>query len=356
MLTFDGAPQHPINHYGDAQGMKFKQGPVRTHDGKWADSTGAFLVGELERLDPMMHEPLVAVSWGRDMDLREDVSIGDDATSFTKSSYASAGGLGTGNQIGNGKAWVGRNSTQITGVDVDIAKTPHPLRPWALEVKYTIFELESAAQLGRPIDSQKLDGLQLKHEMDTDEQVYFGDTGNGDVGLINNAAQVTAQNFPAGALGSTAWVNKTPDEILGDFNLALTTVWANSAWAVPPDRILLPPAQYGFISTSKVSNAGNISILRYILENNIVTTSGRRLEVFPLKWAIGAGIGGTIGTAGIDRMLVYTKNKKFVRFPKTLLARTPIQYEGIWHKCSYYGRLGVVEMVYEETVGYFDGL
>jgi hypothetical protein len=355
MQTFDNVPTMPLNKFGDMQGKRFTN-PMKTHDGKWADSTGAFLVGELERLDPMMHEPLVAVSWGRDIDLREDVSMGDDATSFTKSSYASAGGLGTGNGIGNGKAWVGRNSTQITGIDVDIAKTPHPLRPWAMELKFTIFELESAAQTGRPIDSQKLEGLQLKHEMDTDEQVYYGDTGTGDVGVINNAAQVTALNFTAGALGSTAWTTKTPDEILNDFNFALTTVWANSAWSVPPSRCLIPPSQYGYIATQKVSNAGNLSILKYILENNLVTNSGKQLQIYPLKWAIGAGAGGTIGTAGIDRMVVYSKEKRYLRFPKTLMARTPIQYDAIYHKCSYYARLGVVELVYEETVGYFDGL
>jgi hypothetical protein len=38
-----------------------------------------------------------------------------------------------------------------------------------------VFELESAAKLGRPIDDQKLQALHLKHQMDTDEQVYVGD-------------------------------------------------------------------------------------------------------------------------------------------------------------------------------------
>jgi hypothetical protein len=44
-----------------------------TYDRMTIDSTGAFLVGELERLDQKLHEPLVAVTWGRDIDLREDV-------------------------------------------------------------------------------------------------------------------------------------------------------------------------------------------------------------------------------------------------------------------------------------------
>ena len=52
------------------------------------DSTGAFLIGELERLDQTLHDPLVAVTWGRDIDLREDVTIADEVSSFTNSTFA----------------------------------------------------------------------------------------------------------------------------------------------------------------------------------------------------------------------------------------------------------------------------
>jgi hypothetical protein len=57
--------------------------------------------------------------------------------------------------MGTGKAWIGRVTNQIAGVDIDLAKLPHPLRPWAQELKYDILDLESAARLGRPIDAQK---------------------------------------------------------------------------------------------------------------------------------------------------------------------------------------------------------
>lgn len=327
-----------------------------THDGRTVDSTGSFLVGELERLDLTLHEPLAAVTWGRDIDLREDVTIADEVSSFTLTTFASNGGLGTGNGIGNGKAWIGKSTDQITGVGVDISKIPHQLTPWGMELKYTILELESAAKLGRPIDQQKYEGLQLKYQMDVDEQVYVGDTSLGVTGLVNNSL-VTPQNVVAGAGGSTAWTQKTPNEILSDVNTALTTVWQNSAWAVVPSRLLLPPAQFGYISTQLVSLAGSVSILKYIQDNNLLTTTGRgKLEILPVKWLIGAGAGGTIGTPGNDRMVVYTKDKKRVRFPMTLLQRTPIQYDSIYHKTTYFGRLGAVELVYPETMGYFDGL
>jgi hypothetical protein len=356
MLTFDSAHQTQ-DAKGNQLGVRLPH-PCQTHDGRTVDSTGAFLVGELERLDQKLHEPLVAVTWGRDIDLREDVTIADEVSSYTISTYGSAGSLGTGNTIGNGKAWVGKTTNQIGGVDLDIGKIPHPLVPWALELKYTIMELESAAKLGRPIDQQKFQALQMKHQMDIDEQVYIGDTTLANCyGLINNTA-VTPEPVVVGASGYTQWSQKSPDEILADFNTALTTVWASSAWAVLPSRVLIPPAQFGLLSTQKVSQAGNISTLKYIQENNVLTASGQgKLDIFPLKWCIGAGTGGTIGTLGtVDRMVVYTKDQERVRFPMTLLQRTPVQYSGLYHATTYFCRLGQVELVYAVTVGYFDGI
>ncbi len=359
-MTFDSA-YRTIDANGNMAGRPLGQAfPYRTHDGQMrtVDSTGAFLVGELERLDMTMHEPLADVTYSRDIELREDVTIADEVSSFTLSTFGSTGSLGTGNSIGDGKAWIGKTTNQMTGVSVDIAKVPHQLRPWGMELKYTILELESAAKLGRPVDQQKYEGLQLKHQMDIDEQVYIGDTTTGDTGMVNNTLVTNVQNLAAGASGSTNWSKKTPDEILADVNVMLTSVWQASAWAVMPDRMLLPPAQFGYISTQKVSSAGNVSILKYIQDNNLLTTSGRgKLTILPLKWLIGAGVGGTIGTLGtVDRAVVYTKDKKRIRYPMTLLQRTPIQYDSIFHKTTYFCRLGAVEVVYPETVGYFDGL
>lgn len=316
------------------------------------DSTGAFLVGELERLDSTLHMPLAAVSWQRDIDLREDVTVGDEFSSFTLTTFGSAGNLGAGNGIRNGKAWIGKATDQIGGVGVDTGKTPQPLTPWGLEVKYSLLELASAAQMGRPIDDQKIEGLKLKHQMDIDEQVYVGDANIGATGLLNAALMTNIANVPNGAGGQPYWSTKTPAEILADVNEIITSAWAASGWSKMPTKILVPPAQFGMISSLTVSTAGSVSILRYLLENNIITSSGQgKLTIVPCKWCMGAGAGGTIGTPGqYDRMLAYTQEKGLVRYPMTPLQRTPIQYDSIYHKFTYYCRLGVVEVVYPETM------
>jgi hypothetical protein len=360
MMTFDAAGKQVIDQAGTERGRLLGTN-FQTHDGRTVDSTGAFLVGELERLDLTLHKPLAAVTWGRDIDLRDDVTIADDVSSFTVSSFASAGGLGDGQAVGNGKSWIGRKSNQVPGTSIDIAKIANPLTPWGNELAYTLFELESAAKLGRPIDQQKFEALQLKHQMDIDEQVYIGDTSLGLYGLVNNplvAQYGTQTSLPDGISGFSQWTKKTPDEILADVNEMLVSTWTASGWAVISDKILLPPAQYGYIATQKVSNAGNVSILKYILENNLFTRSeGKELDIKPVKWLVGAGAGGTLGVAGtVDRAVVYKQERDRVRFPMTLLNRTPVQYDSIFHKTTYFCKLGAVEIVYPELLGYFDGL
>ncbi len=365
-LTYDQAQQlamAPLDQMGNMRGKGFDHA-YKTHDGKrTVDSTGAFLVGELERLDQTLHMPLAAVSWSRDVMLREDVTIADEVSSYTVTTFGSAGNLGAGNGGAtgagrNGKAWIGKATDQIGGVGVDTGKVPGPLTPWGLEIKYTVLELESAAKMGRPIDDQKYEALKLKHQMDIDEQVYVGDASLAQTGLFNAATVTNVSNVPNGAGGDTEWATKTPAEILADLNAMLTSAWQATGFSVMPSDVLLPPLQYGAISTQNISSAGSVSILRYLLENNIVKSSGQgNITIRPAKWLVGAGVGGTIGTNGtVDRMIAYTNKKQFVRYPMTTLQRTPIQYDSIYHKSTYYCRLGVLEIVYPETFAYRDGI
>lgn len=359
--TFDQSlvqGQQAIDAFGNMRGKAFDHA-VKDWTGKRTnDSTGAFLVGELERLDQTLHMPLAAVTWSRDVQLREDVTIADEVSSFTLTTFGSAGSLGTGNGIRNGKAWIGKDTDQIGGVGVDTGKFPFPLTPWGLEIKYTILELESAAKLGRPIDDQKYEALKLKHQMDIDEQVYVGDSTLAVGGLVNNSLVTNISNVPNGAGGNSKWSTKTPAEMLADVNEILMSVWAATGYAVMPNRLLLPPTQFGYINSQVVSSAGNVSILRFLLENNIIKNSGGgELTIAPAKWLVGAGVGGTIGTPGtVDRMVAYRNEKNYLRYPMTMMQRTPIQYDAIYHKSTYFCRLGVLEVVYPETIAYRDGI
>lgn len=316
-----------------------------TFDNRTIDSAGAFLVGELERLDQELHMPLASVTWTRDIDLREDVSIADEVSSFTNSTFAAAGGNSP-----NGKAWIGKDATAITGLALDIAKTPNPLTLWGMQLGWTLPELESAQRLGRPVDQQKFEGMQLKYQMDIDEQVYIGDDSLGITGMINNG-KVQTTNVPAGVADDPSWSKKTPDEILADVNLVINNAWKSSAYAICPERLLLPPIQYAYLVSKKVSEAGNLSVLQFLKDNSLSNSiNGKPLDIQPLKWLAGRGAGGK------DRMMAYTKDRKRVRFPLVPLQRTPLEYRDLRQLTTYFGRLGVVEFVYSETAAYADGI
>ena len=325
------------------------------------DSTGAFLIGELERLDQTLHDPLFAVTWGRDIDLREDVTVADEVSSFTNSSFASPGGV-----VPGGKAWLSKDANQITGIALDIGKTTHPLFLWAMELKYTLPELASAQKLGRPIDVQKYDGLKMKYQGDVDEMVYIGDTTLSQIGLLNATtvqgaaagSVVSSTNVatagptsPTGNTTSTKWIDKTPDAILADVNTLLTNCWTNSGWAIMPTELRLPPVQFGYLVSQKVSTAGNVSVLEFLRNNSLSNAAyGRPLNIQPVKWATGRGASST------DRMLAYTRERDRVRFPLVPLQRTPMEYRNLFQLCTYWGRLGCVEFVYPETLAYGDGI
>jgi hypothetical protein len=333
-----------------SKGRRFTRDEMLTFDQQTIDSTGAFLINELERLDPTMHEPLYSVTWSRDIDLREDVSIADETSSFTNTTFAASGGL-----TPAGKAWIGKDSTQIQNLALDIGKTAAPLFLWGLELGYTIPELESAQRLGRPVDSQKLEGIKVKHNMDIDEMVYTGDTVITRYGLVNSTAVTNNTNAVTGAwLGGTT----TPAQILADVNEILYSAWKATGFKYCPSTLLLPPKHLGYLSSTVVSTAGSVSILKFLKDNSIcMENNGTPLQVLPLKWLIGRGSGGTPFTDGtVDRMVAYTKKYNLVRYPLVPLQRTPLEFRSIYHLTTYFGRLGNVEFVYPETLAYRDGI
>lgn len=310
-----------------------------TFDQATVDSSGAFLIHELERLDQGLNLPLTSQTWSRDIQLREDVSIADEISSFTNTTFAAAG-----TPNANGKNWISPLATAIAGINVDIEKKGFPLELWGMELGWTIIELNAAAQVGRPIDTQKYDGMQLKWNMDTDEQVYIGDSAKGAKGLLN-LSQVTPTN------ATKTWVTSTADEIRASINQVLSNAWARSAYSKVPEDLLIPPEQYSFLASTIVSTAGNQSLLTYLETNTIAYhQNGKPLNIRPVKWMKGRGVGGT------DRMVAYTNDKKFVRFPMVPLQSVPIQYRGLYQLVTYYGKLGAVEPVYPETLNYMDGI
>ncbi|EFO4471640.1 DUF2184 domain-containing protein [Escherichia coli] len=95
----------------------------------------------------------------------------------------------------------------------------------------------------------------------------------------------------------------------------------------------------------------NQSLLTYLQTNTIsYHQNGVPLNIRAVKWLKGRGVGKK------DRMVAYTNDKKYVRYPLVPLQSVPVQYRGLYQIVTYYGKLGAVEPVYKETISYVDGI
>lgn len=308
------------------------------------DSNLAYYVNQLDNFDQRLHEPLFSVTWGRDIKLRSGLSMALESTSFTRETFA-----GGGTQTITGKPWISPETTTIPGVSINGERIVTPLRLLGREVSFTSVELERSQLLGQPIDTAKLNALNSLYQLNTDEQVYIGDTFTGDQGLFNSS-QVAFGNVTGGTWAAAIAAN-TPDVILAQVNEVLNASWAATGYAVTPRELRIPPAQFGAIAMAKVSGNANMSVLQYIAQNSISTVNnGTPLNILPSKWLTGRGVGST------DRMVAYTNEEDRVRFPMVPVRRETAYYQGIRFIAPYIWAYGQVEFVYPETVLYRDGI
>lgn len=299
-------------------------------------STGAFLVGELERLDTELYEPITDFTWSRDIDLRTDVTIADEVTSFIYSTYA--GGFG-GTAVGK-KSWISGADTTPAQVGVSQTKVTSPVTPWGMEVSYSVLELQKAMQTGRPIDVQKYDAMRIKHQLDIDTQVYVGDEELGIKGLLNSDDKVTTSNVGAFTAGTT-----TPAEVIDMFNGVLESAWKATQYTRIPNRILVPPAIFAALVGTQLPNTEK-NLLTFVRENSLTNANGGSLDVVPVKWLADKKLFAT------PRLVAYTKARDVVRFPLVQLQSMPVQYRGYQQCVPYYGALGAVEIVRPEMLFY----
>lgn len=304
----------------------------------------AFLVGELEKRDPKVREPLTSVTWARDIVAK----TGGGWVEFTSTlnvSYATAGP--------NEDGIMGGESNNIPVMQADLGKDIYPVYTWGNILKIPFVDQAKLQNIGRSLDDILDKGIRLNYNKTIDKNVYLGLTSQGP-GLINNP-NVTAAAVVAGAGGDTKWKDKTPDEILYDINQAMVAGWAASEYDLTgmPNHILIPPSQYADIVTRTITNAADKSILQYLLDNNIGRNQGVDLTIAPCRWCIGAGAGGT------DRMAAYVNDEDRLYFdmpvPLSRVMTQPVVND-MAYLTAYAAQIGVVKFLYFQPPGYFDGI
>jgi hypothetical protein len=213
-------------------------------------------------------------------------------------------------------------------------------------------EMQRAARLGRSLSSDKA----MSADLAAQKFVYtIGMTGKNPAGAnekgwtgFTNDANVPATQVAAdGTSSGRAWSTKTPDQILRDVNAALNAPQTNTLDTFIADSLALPISAYNELANTRVGDAGSISILTFLKENNsygpsLNIVSSRALE--------------TAGTGSSRRMVAYTKNPQVLRFmlPGPHQFLPPFQKSSMTYEVGGIMNVGGLDVRIPKAMAYYD--
>jgi hypothetical protein len=322
--------------------------PQMTQDAAVAGGL-AFLQSELERIDPKVREPLMSVTWMRDVPVKSGGGW-IDFTSVFNVDY----GISGPNQYG----LMANQNNQIPVIQANIDKDIYKVFNWGNVMKMGFIDMQKLQTAGRSLEDLLDKGIRTNWNKTLDAVTYLGPTA-GYPGLVNNplitAGALAAVGNSNGYVNTTRWAGKTILQMLADVNTIQVSTWSAGQFDTTSiaNHFLIPPADYALL-LQPVTAAGSDSGLEYLLKNNIGKTQGVELKIFPSRWCIGAGAGGS------DRMVAYVNDDDRVQLdvpvPCNRVMTQPTVEEGGAYLTLYLGQIGVVKFLYTQPAAYGDGI
>jgi hypothetical protein len=214
-------------------------------------------------------------------------------------------------------------------------------------------ELEVAALEGRTLGDEKATAARGIAEQLLWNVGMTGTTEKNWTGLINDPNVPVATAAATGTGSSPLWSTKTPDQILVDINGAISGVHVTTQETELADTVLLPFSRFNALSTTRIGNDANMTIMKFLMENNSYTAeTGRPLTIRSLRALNAAGSGGTA------RMVVYRKDPEVLRFhlPMPHQFLPPFQKGSMTWEVAGIMRTGGTEIRLPKAVSYIDGI
>ena len=304
-----------------------------------------FLVGELEKQDPRLLEPLKSITAPRDIMMKS----GGGWVSHTSNVFVAYGTTSN-----DEDSIVAGETTNIPVSQATITKDIFKVVTFAEILSAPIFDEMKLKQVGRSLTQILDDGIRLNYAKILDRNVYTGITKTGTTGLVNNTS-ITAGSVATGASGYTTWATKTPTEILADINLIIEQTWAASEYDLTGmgNQILIDPVNYAYIASKPVTIAATETILDFLYKHNIAVRQGRKVEIFPCRQCLAAGSGQT------QRMVCYVNEENRVCMDNTVpLSRvmTAPNVHNAAYETLFAAQFGQVKWLYLQCVRYADGI
>jgi len=233
--------------------------------------------------------------------------------------------------------------------DIAGKETTIPVRSVGISYGYSLDEIQASQLTGVGLDQRRANASRRAVEQTLNDIAFFGNAASGLPGFFNNA------NIPSGNVvnpgSGTEWVNKTPDQILFDVNDAFADVFELTKMVEQANTLLLPPAQWSYISSTPRSANSDTTILQYLVQNSpyLNTTA----DVIPINECT-ASLNPEITN---DAMVVYNRSpdKLELEIPVEL-EYLPIQQKNLEFIIPGRARIGGVNVYYPLSVSILEGI
>lgn len=315
---------------------------MRAHPLFDAQVVMGFVVSQTTIIEPGVYRTVYPDIQYRDL-IPVDTSGSEFATSVT---YYS--------QDQYGKAdWINGNADDIPKAGTNRSQFQTGVHTAGIGYGYGWEEVGRAQLLGINLPNEDAAAARRASEEMVDRVSLLGDASKGFTGLFN-AAGVTPVAAPTGAWGTLqAPGTATSDEIVGDMNAALINVFNGTNTTAIADRLLLPWSKYMLISTKKMSEYSDLTVLQYFLANNVYTATTRQpLDVRGLRGLDNAGVGN------VARMVAYRYDANVLKLHMPMPHRFLPVYQSGPMRWDVPGvmRLGGLDVRLPKQVVYVDGI
>lgn len=245
------------------------------------------------------------------------------------------------------------------GFDVPYASTladqhSHGYHLAGIGYEWNTQEMQRAAKLGRSLSSDKAGAATKSAAVFKRSVAMTGKTPGaansekGWTGLINNPSVPTANVIADGTGSTTAWANKTPDQISRDIWGAVNDVETQTKETHTATTVGLPTQKLRYIEQTRMTDTGS-TILAYIRGNR---DGGENINFKPIRELAGAGASAT------DRMIAYDDDREVAQFhlPGDHEFLQPFQKSSMVYEVAGIMNVGGTEMRTPKAATYKDGI
>lgn len=211
---------------------------------------------------------------------------------------------------------------------------------------YSVEEIRRAQMAGLPLETRRAEAARRAIEDKLNAIAFNGEAATNLKGFIAYPG-ISEYTVASGGVGGTkTWSTKSADQILADMHGIVHGVVAATNGIEQPDTMLMPIEQYNLISTKRLGDGSDETVMSYFMKTNRYI---KRIEwVTELK---------TAGAGNTARFMVYVNDPMHLTWEIPLMFE---QYEADKKAMAYeipcYAKTAGLIVYYPASIAYGDGI